>query len=307
MKKTLVAVAALVATGAFAQVTISGVAEAAIKSTGGVKTMIGGTNGSEISFGVSEDLGNGLKAMASTTLCATIYEGSIAQTCGPAVVAGKSGATGVVANTGAVNNYNSYIGLSSAEFGTIKIGQQLSNSFLTAAIGDVGGMSGLSNYAAFAGTGAGLVAGSLSYNSPSLAGFSVNYQQTLDNASTTTGGSNYSLGYANGGLTAGIANSKLTTAGAVAETTIGANYNFGVATVYGVTKTASGSKTTTGYGVAVPFGAFTVLASLTSNGTVNSTAFAGFYSLSKRTSIYAAQATADGSATSSYVGVRHNF
>ena len=304
MKKTLVAVAALVATGAFAQVTISGVAEAAIKSTGGVKTMIGGTNGSEISFGVSEDLGNGLKAMASTTLCATIYEGSIAQTCGPAVVAGK----GVgAANAGAVNNYNSYIGLSSAEFGTIKIGQQLSNSFLTAAIGDVGGMSGLSNYAAFAGTGAGLVAGSLSYNSPSLAGFSVNYQQNLDNASTTTGSTNYSLGYANGGLTAGIASSKLTSVGAVAETTIGANYNFGVATVYGVTKTASGSKTTTGYGVAVPFGAFTVLASLTSNGTVNSTAFAGFYSLSKRTSIYAAQATADGSATASYVGVRHNF
>ena len=63
MKKTLVAVAALVATGAFAQVSITGVLESTYNFDGASKGVTGGLNGgSEFRLGGSEDLGNGLKA-----------------------------------------------------------------------------------------------------------------------------------------------------------------------------------------------------------------------------------------------------
>ena len=64
MKKTLVAVAALAAvSGAMADVTITGLVEAAYSTSTASRAITTGQNGgSEVRFGGSEDLGNGLKA-----------------------------------------------------------------------------------------------------------------------------------------------------------------------------------------------------------------------------------------------------
>jgi hypothetical protein len=103
MKKTLVAVAALVATGAFAQVSITGVMESSYNLNGASKGMtVGHNGGSEFRLGGSEDLGNGMKADFVYTLQQN-----------------HNGA-------GAITPYNSYVGLS-GDFGAIKIGRQQSS------------------------------------------------------------------------------------------------------------------------------------------------------------------------------------
>ena len=294
--RTLVAVASLaVISSAFADVTVSGVFETAVSTSGGVRSIIGGTNGSEISFGVSEDLGNGLKAIASSTLCVSLTQGNKDNTCGTPTAGGS--ATTV---TGATNTYNSFIGLSSAEAGTVKIGQQFSNTFLVSAIGDSAGRAAISNYKA--GGAQAQVAGALSYTSPSFSGVSVSYQQTLDNS--VAGYTNYAINYSNGALTAGYASGKT---GSTTEGVFGANYNFGVATIYAGSTTSTGAKTATGYGVSVPFGALTLAVGTSSDANGNATQYGVSYNLSKRTSVYAANGVSDTAASTTIVGVRHNF
>jgi len=142
MKKTLVAVAALAAfAGAQAEVAITGVMETAVFSRGGSTTVVGGTNGSEIDFGLSEDLGNGLKAIASAAELVNLYDGETAVK----NTAIGNGTTATAA--GSTSLYNSYIGLSSS-VGSLKLGQQFSPTFYAGAVGDVAGRSGLSSYQA---------------------------------------------------------------------------------------------------------------------------------------------------------------
>jgi len=297
MKKTLVAVAALVATGAFAQVTISGVAEAAIASQGGNRVFSGGTNGaSEITFGVSEDLGSGLKAMASTTICLNQKNGSAdSVACGaPSVGAGTNTAT-----TAPIAHYNSYVGLG-GEFGSVKIGQQFSNTFLVSALGDNTGRAFVTNYQA--GGAQAQVANALSYTSPSISGVSVSYQMTLDN--TVAGYTNYAVNYSTGGFAIGYASGKT---GGVTENIIGANYDFGIAKIFVGQSTATGQKSAVGYGVNIPFGSLVFGLGMGSKGTTDNTQFGVTYGLSKRTSVYAAQGQTTGTANVSLLGVRHNF
>ena len=299
MKKTLVAVAALVATGAFAQVTISGVIESAIKSTGGTTTLTGGNNaGSEMSVGVVEDLGNGLKAMGSTTICWNNAQGNgntgMALGCGlPS--AGKSTGTGTIAMT-----YNNFVGLSSADFGSVKIGQQFSNTFLAASTGD---MTGRGIGGTLAGGVQAQVANSLSYASPSFSGVSVAYQQTLDNSSA--GYTNYAINYSNGGLNAAYASGKT---GSTTEGILGASYDFGVAKLFAGSATSTGSSTATNFGVTVPVGAITLGAQASKDSAAkNQTTLSGTYSLSKRTSVYLVNVASDAAATANYVGIQHKF
>jgi len=203
MKKTLVAVAAMAAiAGAHAEVTITGVMEAAISSSGGAQSVIGGTNGSEISFGVSEDLGNGLKAMASTSIIHSLYDNiSTGNLANKAI--GRDGAS--TAGAASVSAYNSYIGLSSQDMGTVKLGQQFSPTFLASTIGDPTGRAAVSNY--LAGGQTGQVANSITYGSPTISGITLAYQKVLANASTISaaegaGYNSYSLTYSNGALNA---------------------------------------------------------------------------------------------------------
>jgi len=75
MKKTLIALAALAATASFAQstVTISGVLDVGVKSASNVKPgqdklSVGSGNNARVAFGVAEDLGGGLKAVANAQM-----------------------------------------------------------------------------------------------------------------------------------------------------------------------------------------------------------------------------------------------
>jgi len=75
MKKTLIALAALAATASFAQstVTISGIVDVGVKNVnkvaaGTAKTSVGSGNNNRVAFGVTEDLGGGLKAVANAQM-----------------------------------------------------------------------------------------------------------------------------------------------------------------------------------------------------------------------------------------------
>jgi len=309
MKKTLVAVAAMAAfAGAHAEVTMSGVFEAAVSNTGGTSSMIGGTNGSEINFSVTEDLGNGLKAIANTALLHSLTDGNGGAGAGGAASTHGGSSTTSGSNT---NTYNSYVGLT-GDFGTLKLGQQFSPTFLVSAVGDVNGRSGISTY--LAGGSSGQVANSATYTTPSLSGVSVSYQQVLD--SSVDSFSSWSINYATGGFSAGYASALIA---GVSESVIGLNYDFGVAKIHAGYATLTDEKSSTAFGIAIPFGAFVATYS-TSTGynALSTTASTGdsetknmvqvTYNLSKRTNAYYAYTNnVTASTTTNIFGVRHNF
>ena len=307
MKKTLVAVAAIAAfSAAHSEVTINGVMETAIYSKGGSTTVVGGTNGSEIDFGVSEDLGNGLKAMASAAVLLNLYDGETA-------VKNSAIGNGTTATAaGSTSLYNSYIGLSSS-VGSLKLGQQFSPTFYAGAVGDVGGRSALSSYQAGGLTGQ--VANSATITSASISGLVVQYQKVLDNSITAIQGkgySGYSLTYTNGGLTAAYAGAKnsvySTTTSGITEQVYGLSYDFGVAKV-----TAGGSAKNTaksaasGVGIAVPFGAITLAVGTSKQSTSTATDYGVSYGFSKRTIGYVGMNTTTGASNVTVAGIRHNF
>jgi len=148
MKKTLVAMAALAATGAFAQVTMYGSIDVAF----GVKThtdangatvskatgvMEGLNAGNRIGFRGTEDLGSGLKANFVIENGINITNGQLFST--------RSGAAGQqidgVAATGGANNNmpagayttstnrQSYVALESATLGQVRLGYQYTNLY----------------------------------------------------------------------------------------------------------------------------------------------------------------------------------
>jgi hypothetical protein len=306
MKKTLVAVAALVATGAFAQVTITGVLESAILSQGGATSVSNGTNGTEFQFGLSDDLGNGMKAIGSVALLMNPADGETAYAntaIGNATTAGAPGS---------VSMYNSYIGLS-GEFGSLKLGQQFSPTFFVSAVGDVAGRSGLSSYKAGGLTAQ--VANSATITSPSFMGLVVQYQKVLNNSITAIQGkghSGYSLTYTNGGLTAaygGETNSVYsTTISGITETVYGVSYNFGVAKVHaGGSGKNTAKAAASAVGISVPFGAVTVAVGTSKQSTTTATDYAVSYGFSKRTLGYVGMNTTTGASNTTVAGIRHNF
>jgi len=313
MKKTLVAVAALAAfSGAYAQATISGVVDVAMTVNGTDSTLGAGPNGgSEFTVGVSEDLGNGLKATGAITLITNIV--------GTTTVATANDATGGAAGTAAaVNMYNSHVGLS-GEFGSIKLGSQFSPVFFVSAIGDA---TGRWNSAGEANPSELQNGQSLTYTSPSISGVSLSFQRQLGEATVApagaaqTGGGTaqaYSLTYSVGGFNAAYGNSTDVDNG---DTTIfAANYDFGVAKVNyaNLTSTHAGagvaaSRTGNQIGVSVPFGALTIGGQFSSNGAdQTATSYFANYAVSKRTLAYLSSNTAATGAVTTSVGLKHAF
>jgi len=227
MKKTLIAVAALVATGAFAQstVTISGVLDAGlsvanVQATTGLAdrvTAIAANNiaTSAIVIAATEDLGGGMKANVFVETNPDMA-GTSASAAGIAPIAGalKSGA--------AFGGGQRHIGLSGG-FGTIKMGAPnnatidvigMSSSFGTA----LGG----GNSSTFSRTGVAGIAGavgiqtrivraekSVRYDSPVMNGFTASFNfsaaNSVNGVSSTTGVQTIGLTYSNGPLNAGFA------------------------------------------------------------------------------------------------------
>jgi len=280
MKKTLVAVAALVATGAFAQVSITGVMESSYNLNGTSKGMTTGMNGgSEFRLGGAEDLGNGLKADFNYAFVQDHNKG-----------------------TGAPGNYNSYVGLS-GEFGSIKVGSQWAPLALaTWGNSAMGGAAIDTNLA----NGGGATAESITYTSPSIAGITLSVQGN----NKTTSSTGYSVSYAVGAFSASYASN--TTEGDKAINGIGASYDFGMAKLFLSSKTQSATSDATGYGVSVPFGAATLIASGSSQGAASAYELVAKYNLSKRTMVYFQNKVTDASAaaasvTTNAVGVSHAF
>lgn len=279
MKKSLVALAALAVTGAFAQssVSIDGVYDAGYQSIDYKGNKVNGIGGngsstSQINFRGTEDLGGGMKASFRVeTDWNTVFN------------RGNTGAASVVstgANAAAGSFANGEIrGGVAGGFGAIDLGVVNLNTLSTFTTGQpfgtaIGGGYGSVTRVNAAGT-AVRSDNSVKYTSPAFSGFNLtlykaNKQNTganaNDNFSTTfgrtalIGSQELGLNYANGPLAASFSNLKQDSTGVIAATagaagttqstvnTLGANYTFGAAKLMGLhqtNKTDTGSTSTT--------------------------------------------------------------
>ena len=323
MKKTLIAMAVLAASGAsFAQVTLYGVTggqfqsqkteatgAADIKEDGfGNVSAIGSSR-----FGLrgTEDLGGGLSASFNLEASVGVANGTT---------------TNGVSNTANTNvtsplfNRQSWAGLSGG-FGAVRLGRSKTPFYDTLEMSDPFAITGLSTVG-LEQTPSGRTSNSLFYATPNtLGGFAVNaLYGAWDTTGATTGAAEttnmgLSVGYSAGPLAVsfGLGNAEVITA-TTAETdgqALSATYDFGVAKVFaGYAKTkAEGDTAVNSYteddefniGVTMPMGAVTLLAGLgrnsrttvangvetaASTGDGNDWVLGAYYNLSKRTVAY---------------------
>lgn len=303
MKKTLVALAALAATGAFAQVTITGqLAMGYLQSTSPAGDAGGlGVDTSQIDFAASEDLGAGWKADAKMSLAG----------------ADRSGESG----NGTVGGRNATLAISTPN-GTVTLGSVKAGDYLSGGVAGVGGtwydFTGSDNTYLFSPR---AKRDTLTYALPVGAfTFTVSHQEGKDTQGLGTGAqgtqvqrlNSYAVKYAAGALvvdgavlqfdqaqTGGDATSK-------DEQRLSGSYDLGVAKLGAgvqITNYQSGAKKTqTLLGAAIPLGNLSLgaqwgqrksedyttgAAAVGGNGTRTGYTLAAVYSLSKRTSIAA--------------------
>ncbi len=286
MKKTLIALAVLAASGAsMAQVTLYGVADIAIGAIGnvpGVKSDLNmktndAQNDGNSRWGIKvvEDLGSGLKATAQ-------FEQNIDY---------QTGATGTT------DARYAYLALDGG-FGRIKAGRTLSPSFFGVAAWELTGaanFSAVANQFGFAGAGS-RNSREFSYTTPNMGGFTAQfgYVTELDGIENGGLGSKFDANavYAGGPLAVGLSYWKNDKVAAGASTdgnyALGASYNFGSFTLAGSWQDAAGASQGWSLGASVPVGAwkFTVdVAQDTGYDDTDYLFYAG-YSLSKRTTLY---------------------
>lgn len=338
MKKSLIALAVLAASGAAmaqSSVTLYGIADAWVGST---KTEVGGVgqrqtavntsgvNGSRWGLKGSEDLGGGMSA---------IFQ----------LESGFSLDTGASAQNGALFGRQAFVGLKSG-FGTVSLGRQYSaydnlqgatnhnyDAFTFSARGPVSA-NGMRDYTS-------RVDNSIAYTSPTFSGFSGAVVYGLGenkNAPTNvnrsaTDNASVHIKYANGPVMVGYAyqQEKLLAVAGVQDKNkynlIGGTYDFGVAKLVASYNTAKNNtfKDKEGQvGVVVPFGAAAISAGYVrskSQGlgverTGKGYSILGTYALSKRTGLYAGaqntkahilNAAAETEITTYGLGVRHSF
>ena len=344
MKKTLIALAALGAMAGVAHaqssVTLYGIADAwlgqtssktttagvEVKQPSQTKIDSGGLNGSRWGLRGSEDLGGGLKAVFQLESGFDISTGANTQ--------------------GVLFGRQAFVGLSGG-FGTVSLGRQYTaydvlrgatNNVYDSAFAATGGAwaNGVADYS-------NRVNNSISYTSPSFAGFSGQIVASVGEDKTTglsaTKNNSLHIKYANGPLLVGFAhqtenNRVVAVAGPPVVLAnapdrkynmVAASYDFGVAALqaaYNQAKQGSRDDKEFQFGVSVPFGAASIaLGAARSKSEFGgaSTTGTGFgvaavYDLSKRTSLYAglnankAEAGTVKTQTSlAAVGVRHRF
>jgi len=300
MKKTLVAVAALAAVaGAHAEVSITGLLDAAFTITSRTTTLGNGFNGGdEFTLNVSEDVGGGVKAIGAFTIIGSMINNN---------------------TTSAPNfrTYNSFVGLG-GDFGSLKLGSQWNPTFLASTISDPTGRWGsaiTTNPAELQNN------GSVTYTSPSISGVSLSYQKQMLGAGVSAGSgqanavggsgdaSAYGLNYATGHFAAAYAAATDVTNGN--SNILAASYDFGVAKLHfgNLThKTAAGvSSSGTSLGVSAPVGN-AVISGVWGSGTgsVTSSNYQVVYNLSKSAAVYANSA-ATGGTTTNTIGMKYAF
>ena len=276
MKKTLVALAALAATGAFAQVTISGSMNVGYKNSAAGAGSVGALKGdrNHLTFTAAEDIGNGLKVTAALQLRYDSMHGG-----------NTYGNTAIEGGTKGANLFEQSRLTVEGGFGTVSVGR------FTNAIG-VAPLHFMedSAYSAASTSAYGRLSGQLQYLSPSFAGAQVwaltarmdqnTYPTASGNGMTAssvaangviTSGtaalrnfSAFGLNYANGPIFAQV--SSITGLYDDTNTKWGVTYNLGMAKLavgqyrqgkaIGSGATGMTAHTTTEYGVEVPFGQF---------------------------------------------------
>jgi len=321
MKKTLVAVAALAAvSGAMADVTVTGLVEAAYSTSTASRAITTGQNGgSEIRFGGSEDLGNGLKASFQYTIIGDSNKEG-----------GPSGSTDTTSTAyranGNVTNYNSFVGLS-GDFGSLKLGNQFTPIFNAAAGSTAWGLAANTNSlvspgVSSGGNGAVRDSGSITYTTPSISGLTVSVQGDANSTYTSA-----SAAYSAGGLTLNYGFGR--DSASKDSMVFGLAYDAGMAKLFvaslsgylltsNTTATSVKNKTATELGVSIPFGAATLVASTSTSNATSTKAASNLgvkYDLSKRTQVYylntvngfqTSGGAAAGSVTNVF-GVQHAF
>jgi len=277
MKKTLIALAALAATSAFAQssVTLSGVVGYGYQSG---TTAVGnkGFTNTDMTFalGVTEDLGGGLKVSAATNFDTT----------------GSTFASNALRR-------NSSLGLS-GDFGTVAIINTRSSDLLTSA------MVAPSYLPDGMYDGSGVIERApvdvFSYTLPAFGGFTpyVQYVETATDGNTTPAVKVTVVGatYVNGPLRVGAAYKSSTglAAGAIkGNAEAFATYDLGFALIgvgydgkvnaAGTVTADNATKGASSFGLSVPLGALTVGANYAVRGDADVAEFAAKYDLSKRT------------------------
>lgn len=326
MKKTLVALAALAATGAFAQVTLSGVMDLNVgkstSSTAGVDTSVGyrlasgGLSGSRMKLAGEEDLGGGMKV-------SFVQETAVA-------------ADAPAAST--LGSRQSILGISSGA-AQLTLGRQYTPLDNIMGTFDVTGYSGFSALSAING---GASADSGRWSDSVMGwyvanGLTVQLAYSFGENGTNSGGGNATsnsglwVNYATGPFAVGatVESSQAAVGGATtASTALGGSYDLGAAKVAALwVRQDNGAGTTdTGYNlsVGVPMGASTINVSYGRDGSsaaagntdVTALAFEYRYSLSKRSTAYfgynstnsAPPAAAPSTNVTTYgAGLRHTF
>ena len=320
MKKSLIALAALAASAAFAQstATISGSINVGIMDTGaaGAKAAVSqlGNGANAINIVTVEDLGGGLRGGFDGQIRFNAATGD--------ANSNNSGGTALM------HGANVYVG---GGFGTVRIGKIIEASNCAfdpwACTGGAALSAGSAGISAL--VGAGTQQQSVSYTTPTISGFSASLQTSV--SARTNERQVVSLNYAQGPLSVqlldrqGGANTATASGTAASDDdsksrSIGASYNFGVArvslvnTVNKAAVTGATSADITSLGVTVPMGAYTLLAGYNKDSKAAATAdtkiAAGVnYALSKRTTLGADvfKAEAVGAGTGFVIRARHTF
>jgi predicted porin len=317
MKKTLIALAALAATGAFAQssVQIDGVMDVGLTSIDYKGNKVSGiaNNGSstsQINFRGTEDLGGGLKAnfRVETDWNTVSNSGNTGSAYSSADAKGTAGTFG---------NGELRVGLAGG-FGSIDAGAVNYNSLISGLVGQPFGTAIGSGFAA---TSARLVRSdnSIKYTSPSFSGLTVSLYNAQKQTKATgaaeaafsttfgaydfTGSDEVNVSYNNGPIAASYTNLKQKAAAGTSTTydTLGANYALGAAKLFVLVQNTKNSANTTDNSYVALSGTYTMgattlmaqVGSLKANAGANSgkksdlIGLGADYALSKRTAVYA--------------------
>jgi predicted porin len=316
MKKTLIALAAIAATSAFAQstVTLYGVLDAGVTNAASTTKFTSGVNGTpRIGFKGEEDLGGGLKAIFQVE---TGFNG------------GKEAAT-------SFGDRGAFVGVAS-NLGTVTLGSSiLSPSFFARAGTDP---STTNNYSIVTYAGAARLDNSIHYTSPTMSGVTVRAAFVMkDDNGGTNGASDIAATYSNGPLTLAAS----ATDNGLNEgkgSFVGAAYDLGVVKLFANSVKAPGTAavaaaaavaavpgnagtaavaakaavtglTYTSFGVSAPIGAFVLQADFrqTKDASADMYVLSAQYALSKRTSLTAYTSKMESADSTVGAGIRHNF
>lgn len=313
MKKTLIALAAVAATGAaFAQssVTLYGVADASLAKVTGASAALSASgtmnNGnSRIGFRGVEDLGGGMKASFTLEQNVSLLDGST----------GNGGSIATSTNT---NTFQRAAWMSlSGGFGDLSLGRRLNPAFNTAAAWE---LTGTANYSAavnqFGAALGGLREDSMiMYTSPAMSGFTAQFGHVLKGNTGNKATNDLSLRYANGPLVVGFNYNKQNLG--AKNKHLGASYDFGAFKVAGAFVDPDGAAKGFTIGGSTNLGPVALMLDLARDTKAKDTdlLIEAKYALSKRTFAYAAYLN-DGDKkagslgadkTGLGLGIRHNF